>query len=154
MILPKYPVYVPSKGRADRPLTQKCLLKDGVPFYCVVEAAEAAAYAAVCGPEQILVLPFSNRGLTAARNWIKDHAVAAGHHRHWQLDDNLYSARRLYQGKKAYCPMGVALRVTEDFADRYTNIAIAGISYEMWPNQKQLPPFYLNVHVYSCSLML
>jgi hypothetical protein len=155
MQLPTYPIYIPSKGRADRPLTQRCLLKEGVPFYCVVEATEYDAYAAVCGPANVLVLPFSDRGLTAARNWIKAHATAAGHSRHWQLDDNLYSARRLYRGVRAHCPMGVALRVTEDLADRYTNVAIAGITYEMFGiPRKQLPPFFVNVHVYSCSLIL
>ena len=44
-LLPRYPVYVPSKGRHDRCLTAKFLQRDGVPFHFVVEPQEFDAYA-------------------------------------------------------------------------------------------------------------
>lgn len=153
-ILPRYPIYVPSKGRAKNCLTAKFLIQDGVPFHLVVEPQEKEAYAAVFGEERILVLPFSNRGsVIPARNWIKDHATAAGHLRHWQLDDNIRKIYRWYRGKRIPCAAGVALAVVEDFTDRYENIAISGLNYHMFAIDK-VPPFHLNCHVYSCSLIL
>ena len=41
--LPKYPVYVISKGRADNCLTPKFLIQDEVPFFLVVEPQEVDA---------------------------------------------------------------------------------------------------------------
>lgn len=153
--LPRYPIFIPTKGRADRCLTAHFLMKDQVPFQLVVEPQEVEAYAARFGEDRVLVLPFSNQGsVIPARNWIKDHSAAAGHMRHWQLDDNMRMVYRWFRGKLIPCRAGVAFRVTEDFVDRYTNVAIAGLNYEMFATQGKVPPFYLNVHVYSCSLIL
>lgn len=154
--LPRYPIYIPSKGRSDRSLTANFLIKDGVPFYLVIEEQEYDLYAAKFSAEQILVLPFSDQGsVIPARNWIKDHATAAGHKRHWQLDDNMMKTARLYRGKKIACDAGVAFAAAEDFTDRYTNVAVSGLNYTMfaYPVHK-VPPFYLNTRVYSCSLIL
>lgn len=152
-MLPRYPLYVPSKGRAHEPLTIRFLLKDGVPFRVVCEPEEAAAYEALVGAERLLVLPESNQGLIYARNWIKAHASADGYDRHWQLDDNISWILRWYRGKRIPCNAGPALRCVEDFADRYENVAIAGLNYEMFAVGKA-PPFRLNHHVYSCTLTL
>lgn len=158
IVLPRYPVYVPSKGRPDhRCQTARGLIRDGVPFKLVVEPQEADAYAEKFGRERLLVLPFSNLGsVTPARNWIKDHATAAGHERHWQLDDNMIWCYRLWKRKRRRCPYGTALRICEDFTDRYENIAISGLNYDMFvvpESGAAIPPFYHNVHVYSCSLI-
>jgi hypothetical protein len=159
MRLPRYPVYIPSRGRSDECLTARFLEHDGVPFRLVVEPQEHDLYAARFGAERLLVLPEKNTtGLHWARNWIKDHAVAEGHARHWQLDDNCRRIARLYQGRRIPCAAGVALAATEDFVDRYENIAVAGLNYEMFlPSTYDgipTPPFRVNVHVYSCSLIL
>jgi hypothetical protein len=153
MILPRYPIYVPSKGRFDKCLTAKFLVRDKVPFYLAVEPQEANEYAKRFGEDRILVLPFSNVGsVIPARNWIKEHSINAGHLRHWQLDDNINGVVRYYNGKKIPCDSGVAFAATEDFVDRYENIAIAGLNYRFFA--ATVPPFFLNVHVYSCSLIL
>ncbi len=154
--LPKYPIYVPSKGRADCCLTAKFLEKDGVPYKLVVEKQERKDYADRFGEDQILVLPFSNKGsVIPCRNWIKDHAAKAGHLRHWQLDDNIGQIRRMYKRKRIVCEAGIALRCTEQFVDRYENVAIAGLNYAMFAyGADAIPPFYLNIRIYSCSLIL
>jgi hypothetical protein len=152
---PRYPIYIPSKGRAAVCQTPRCLDAEGTPYRLVVEPLEHDAYAAHFGADRLLTLPFANRGLIAARNWIKDHATAAGQVRHWQLDDNIYRAYRKWGHRKISCPFGVALAVCEDFADRYENVAIAGLNYAWHVVAKDNPPpYYLNVHVYSCSLVL
>jgi hypothetical protein len=116
LLMPKYPVYIPSKGRSDHCLVARELIKDKVPFRLVVEPQEKDIYAARFGDEKILVLPENDQGLVYARNWIKKHATAESCARHWQLDDNLYGFYRTTHNK--------------------------------------MPPFYLNHHVYSCTLIL
>lgn len=171
-ILPRYPVYVPSKGRYESGLTIKFLIKDEVPFYIVVEPQEVDEYGKRYGYDRLLVLPWSgddekrrafcternieNGGLIAVRNWIKEHSTAAGYARHWQLDDNIRQIkRRIYGGRRIACNAGVALAVVEDFTDRYENIAIAGLNYQMFlAPGGNVPPFHLNCRVYSCTLIL
>lgn len=156
--LPRYPIYVPSKGRSETCFTADFLRADGVPFYLVIEEQERELYAAKYGEECLLILPFSNMGsVIPARNWIKQHATENGVVRHWQLDDNIKGTRRWYRGKRIACKSGIALAVCEDLTDRYTNVAISGLNYTMFALQggKQPKiPFKRNVHVYSCSLVL
>lgn len=157
MTATKYPIYVPSKGRWESGLTAKMLIKDKVPFRLVIEEQEREHYVNAFGEEHVLVLPFQNRGsVIPSRNWIKQHATEEGHERHWQLDDNIRAMRRRWKdGKRIRCPAGVALKVCEDFTDRYENIAVSGLNYTMFAiDGDKLPPFYLNARVYSCSLVL
>lgn len=155
-VLPRYPVYIPSKGRADCCFTARYLVESGVPFHLVVEPPEADAYAAVFGRERLLVLPFHDLGLGSipARNFIWEHAKASGAERHWILDDNMRAFFRRYRGKRVYCDAGIALHATEDFTDRYENIAIAGLAYSMFvPDNVRHQPLQINCHVYSCMLI-
>jgi hypothetical protein len=153
---PRYPVYIPSKGRWTHCLTAQCLAADGVPFSLVVEPEEEPMYTAVFGADHVLVLPFSHPGsVIPARNWIKAHAIATGAERHWQLDDNIRHFGRRWRTKRWYCAPGVALAAVEDFTDRYENVAISGMNYYMFvPDGRAAPPFVRNCHVYSCCLFL
>lgn len=158
---PRYPIYIPSKGRwrKSQSLTANFLLKDGVDFRLVVEPQDRQVYADRFGDDKLIVLPWDNPpgtpdGLIKARNFIKEHSIAAGHVRHWQLDDNIIEIRRWYKGRRIPCDAGPALRATEDFVDRYENVAVAGLNYQMFCITPTAPPFYLNVHVYSCTLVL
>jgi len=156
--LPRHPVYIPSRGRYEGCVTARLLMKHEVPFFLVVEPQEEEAYFKHLGHDNVLVLPWSNLGkggLIAVRNWIKGHATEAGHARHWQLDDNMRMFHRMFRGKRVPIQPGVALRIVEDFTDRYENIAISGMSYTCFvvPGNP-LPPFYLNTKIYSCSLIL
>jgi hypothetical protein len=160
-LLPKYPIYVISKGRADCGLTANFLVRDKVPFHLVVEPQELEAYAKFYPKECIYTLPFSNLGLGGipARNWCWEHAKAAGHERHWILDDNIRNVRRLFKNQRIICESGPAFKCIEDFTDRYENVAISGMNYSFFvgpaltASGKKFPPFYLNTHVYSCLLI-
>lgn len=155
LVQPRYPIYIPSKGRANHQLTANCLMNDSVPFHVVVEAQDAERYAEVVGEDRVLVLPFANlgQGSIPARNWIKEHAVASGAERHWQIDDNIKHFRRTYRGKRPSCRAGFALRVCEDFTDRYQRVALSGPAYSFFVTQETRQPFAVNVHVYSCTLV-
>jgi len=155
---PRYPVFVPSRGRADlaRRLSSTAgrLMHDGVPFRMVIEPQEVDAYAEVVGEDRLVVLPFRDRGTsTPARNFIRDLAEQEGAARHWQLDDNIKEFRRLYRGRRIICHSGLALRVCEDFTDRYSNVAISGLNYQMFVPDHEPVPFRKNTHVYSCTLV-
>ena len=156
-ILPRYPVYIPSKGRADCCPTARILDANAVPFHLVVEPQEANAYASQFGKERLIVLPFHDLGLGSipSRNFIWEHAKSTGAKRHWTLDDNIRVFLRRYRAERVYCEPGIALRVAEDFTDRYENIGIAGLNYSMFvPNSEKHAPFTVNCHVYSCMLIL
>ena len=150
----KYPIYVISKGRADCCLTANFLIKDKTPFKIVIEPQEKEAYTAKYGEDRLLILPFSNlgKGSIPARNWVWEHSKAAGHQRHWILDDNSRCTRRRFKGKRIPCDSNIALKTCEDFTDRYENIAISGLCYTMFQTP-YLAPFTLNCHVYSCLLI-
>lgn len=161
----RYPVYIPSRGRSAlcrRELTStfaRCR-EDGVPFNVVVVPSEADEYRDALGLDgdsdgvaTVLVLPDDGYVLKDARNWIRAHAEAAGHARHWQLDDNIKEFRRLYRGRRIPCSVDLALGACEDFSDRYTNVAVSGLNYQMFVPAVTPDPFFLNVHVYSCTLI-
>lgn len=152
--LPRFPVYVVSKGRANNGLTARFLARDGVPYRIVVEPQEADAYAAAFGSENVLTLPFSNLGMGSfpARNWIWEHAVESGAEWHWILDDNIGEVRRLYGGERIPCDSGPAFRAVEEFVTRYANVGVAGMNYQMFVTPTA-PPYRTNVHVYSCLLI-
>lgn len=147
----RYPVYIPSKGRAETCLTPRFLERDGVPFRLVVEAPEAGAYAARFGADRVLVLPHVNQGLSASRNFIKAHARATGAERHWQIDDNIRSLRSWQDGHKRRCPSPPVFEHIEDFVDRWSNVAIAGLRH--LANSNLSRPYSLNLQVYSCVLV-
>lgn len=151
---PKYPVYIPSKGRWESRLTMKALERINVPYHVVIEKEEYEKYSAVIDPAKILVLPFSNQGLIASRCWIMEHSIERGYARHWQIDDNIREFYRLNKNIKYRVDSGTIFRASEDFVDRYENVAYAGFQYEMFvPRKKASPPFILNTRIYSCTLV-
>lgn len=151
---PRYPVYVISKGRWKTPMTARFLKRDGVDFRVVVEPQEAEEYGRAVGAERVLVLPFSNlgQGSIPARNWCWEHAREAGAERHWILDDNIGMIRRLYYGKRIPCDSGPAFASIEDFVERYENVAVGGMNYQMF-GVPGIAPYHVNCHVYSALLI-
>mgnify|MGYP000909223654 CR=1 FL=1 len=151
---PRYPIYIPSKGRWESRLTVKALEKIGVPYRVVIEREEYDNYAAVIDPAKILVLPFSNRGLVASRCWIMEHSIAEGAARHWQIDDNVRGFYRLHKNLKRPVTSGTIFAAAEDFTDRFENVAYSGMQYDMFaPETSKHPPFILNTRIYSITLV-
>lgn len=140
-----------------------------VPYRIVVEAQEFDAYAAVIDRAKILVLdpqyqrdydPFDDlgdskpKGSGPARNFVWDHAQAAGAERHWIVDDNIRYFYRLARNLKASVGDGTIFACMEDFCDRYVNVAMAGPNYRFFAKGRQpIPPFILNTRIYSCILI-
>lgn len=74
--LPRYPMYVPTKGRYDRCLTATMFRKDRVPYRLVIQPQEEDHYRVAVPDAEILVLPAGDWNLMSTRNWIRDHAEA------------------------------------------------------------------------------
>jgi hypothetical protein len=151
---PRYPIFIPTKGRWETPYTIRAFTKIGVPFKAVVEPQQFDNYAAVIGAENILVLPHSDKGLVVTRNWIWDYAQDLGVARFWTFDDNIRDFFRLTNNIKYRVTSGTFLCVIEDFVERYENVPIAGMNYEMFVQRKvKHPPLILNTRVYSNMLI-
>lgn len=153
---PSYPIYIVSKGRWESRLTSKALEKASIPYRIVIEPQEFEQYSSVIAPEKILCLPFSNlgQGSIPARNWIWEHSISEGHERHWILDDNIRDFYRLNQNLKVRIADGTIFKASEDFINRYKNVALSGFQYEKFaPRKSKRPPFLLNTRIYSCILI-
>lgn len=128
----------------------------GVPFKVVVEPQEAGEYSrALGGDSRLLVLPHRDKGLVATRNWIWDHAAGMGVRRFWTFDDNFTYFSRFHRNSRIPVGDGKFLEVMEDFVDRYVNIVIAGMQYDMFcPNREcWYKPVDFNTRVYSNMLI-
>jgi len=153
--LPKYPIYIISKGRWDSNYTSKSLEKLKVPYHIVVEPDEYSKYASVMDKTKILVLPFNNlgQGGIPARNWVLEHSISTGAKRHWILDDNINGFGLQKGGRRINTSSnGNFFSICENFVDRYQNIAMAGIRYRFHHNYVK-SPYYLNTRIYSCILV-
>lgn len=152
----RYPIFIPSRDRFHKRYaeTARVLDEGDVPFRLVVVPSQEADYAERYGAARLLVLPSDDMVLKDSRNWIRAKAEEEGHARHWQLDDNIKEFRKLVRGgRRIPCNAALALGACEEFSDRYENVAISGLNYQMFVPENTAVPFYLNVHVYSCTLV-
>jgi hypothetical protein len=150
---PKYPVYVPSKGRSDKCLTADWLIRDGIPFRLVVEPQDRGKYAARYGPDLLLTLDVDDPGAVVyARNWIKKHAEEEGSFRHWMLDDNIKAIKMQKGAKRVDVDSRLALSSIEEFVDRYENVGAASMRHTTFAWDAKVP-FFLNQMVYCAMLV-
>jgi len=166
---PQFPIYIPSKGRADSRITMSHLDAMGVDYRVIVEHQEFDEYAAVIDRSKLLVLdpayqrdfdpcmdlmPGQSTGSGPARNFAWDHAAAAGAEFHWVVDDNIKGFFRLNHNLKVPVSDGTVFRCMEDFILRYRNVAMAGPNYFMFASRKsKMPPLVFNTRIYSCNLI-
>tara|TARA_R100001443_G_scaffold102651_1_gene110888 strand:- start:272 stop:1411 length:1140 start_codon:yes stop_codon:yes gene_type:complete len=154
---PKYPIYIPTKGRFETRKTVKALQQMNVSFYVVIEPQEYNLYKSILPESQIVVLPYSKPNdhsqLVNTRNFIKNHSIEKGYSRHWQIDDNVKAFYRTTNNTRHKVKDGVIFRIVEDFVDRYTNIGMAGLNYMNYAIPDGRPPYILNSRVYSISLV-
>lgn len=148
---PEFPIFVPTKGRYDSLLTIKAFELIRVPYMAVIEKQEYPNYSKVIDKSKILVLPHQNKGLTVTRNWIWDYAEKELKTDYfWTFDDNIRSFYRLHKNIKYRLDSGNFLYAIEQFSQRYSNLYISGMAYEMFaPRKRKHPPFIMNTRIYS-----
>lgn len=154
---PRNPVFIPSKGRHEQPMTARALERMGVPFRVVVEPQEADAYRKAVGKDRVVVLPFANLGLGSipARNFIWDLADDEGTPWHWIIDDNVSAFYRMALNRRIRVDSGTIFYCCEDFVERYENVGMAGLNNVCWvPDRRpNIPPFILNTRIYSMTMI-
>jgi len=170
---PRFPLYVPSKGRSQYMITSKALTRQGVPHFLVVEPQQMKEYQEAVERlglmATVLELDMSYKeryelcddlGLTRstgpgpARNFIWDHSIAHGAAWHWVMDDNITEFYLLQRNIKVRIFSPVFWRMVEDFVLRYENVAMAGPQYEMFaPRKAKMNPIEINTRIYSCNLI-
>ncbi len=155
----RYPIYVISKGRWEKPYTANSLKKMGMDFSLVVEPSEYSKYAEKIDEKYLLKTPenFSerNQGSIPVRNWVWGHSIEKGFERHWILDDNINGFERLNRNQRGRVHCDGIFRAAEDFVDRFTNVAFAGFEYRQFGGgaRRKKPPFKVNYRVYSTTLV-
>lgn len=168
-MLPRFPIYIVSKGRWKRRPTANFLEEMNCPFYMVIEQQEYSEYAKYVDPSKLLILPqkyldeydtFWKRaednktGPGPARNFAWDHSLENGFEWHWVMDDNMESLERFNNNLKIKCITPTPFYVMEDFVLRFTNVALAGPNYSIFmPSHEYRPPIKLNTRIYSCLLI-
>jgi hypothetical protein len=146
-----YPVYVPSKGRADKRITTKFLEDAKISFYVVVEPQDAAKYLENYLPEQVLVMKENDQGIAYARNFCKEHSQFNGDKYHWQIDDNIHNLGYRSNGKNRKASAEYIMGTAEAFLNRFTNVGGASLSHTMFAFAKK-NSLDINKQVYSCAL--
>ena len=166
---PRWPIYVVSKGRWESRMTVKSFEAMRVPYKVIVERQELELYAAVVPRDKLIELdtefqrtydaccalqPGESKGSGPARNMAWHLAKQAGAEWHWVVDDNIDGFYVYNHNQKVLAGDGLMFRCMEDFAARWSNVAMAGPHYEMFVLRKaKRPPFILNSRVYSCNLI-
>jgi len=71
------------------------------------------------------------------------------------MDDNIFEFWRFHQNKRYRIERGSAcFRATEDFVDRFENVALAGLQYKFFcVDDYPYPPYILNTRIMSCFLI-
>ena len=172
-IYPQFPLYIPSKGRAEYMITSKALTLMNVQHYVVVEPHQVKDYQNAVREMKLTatILPLDmtykekyelcdEHGLTKstgpgpARNFAWEHSIKNGFTHHWVMDDNISSFRRLNRNQRIKVESAAFWRAMEDFCLRYKNIAMAGPNYMFFaPARSKLPPFVTNTRIYSCNFI-
>ena len=170
---PRHPVYIPTKGRHQFMITSRVLTGLGVPHFLVVEPQQVDDYRAAVARFNLaatvleLDLDFKSRyetcddlgatkstGPGPARNFAWEHSKAAGNEMHWVIDDNIERFFRLNNNLKVPVGDGTIFFAMEEFANRYSNLAMCGPNYFAFASRKtKMQPFCINTRIYSCNLI-
>jgi hypothetical protein len=161
-VIPKYPIFVISKGRYERRLTADALHDMKCPFYLVIEDCEKELYKSTEKYEtNYLIMPPEmdnlGKGSIPVRNFIWDKAFSDNgpNSRHWCLDDNMDGFYRFYKNQRVKCESPVCFRQCEIMTDMYDNVYISGLQYKSFVPEisQDKKNIILNTRVYSCILL-
>lgn len=167
--MPRWPVYIPTKGRSDIALTPGLLDRLKVPYTLIVEEPEHDAYRAAFPHARLLILdpafqdaydPMDGRGRELplgsgpARNLAWEDSIQQGADWHWIVDDNIQFFDRFHENRKVRFGDGSIFWLMEEFTMRWRNVSMAGPNYHMFviPRSKR-PPFQVGTRIYSCNLI-
>jgi hypothetical protein len=125
----KYPIYIPSKGRADSQKTVRLLEKNGINnYYVVVEHKEYHAYCDTVEKSHVLRMKGDNYGTSsAARNFAIEHSKKSGFAKHWQMDDDISTVYEHDKGKRLTTTLPEIFATMEKETDKLPLVGIVGM---------------------------
>lgn len=166
---PRYPIFIPSKSRAEIATTPRFLDSIGVPYRLIIEDEQYKSYKKYFSTHKLIVLDSEYqknydtfdelgeilpKGPGPARNFAWDLSIKEKHDWHWVMDDNISLFARFHKNQRVPVGDGTSFYAMEDFVLRYENIGMAGPDYWMFtPSRAKLPPYLLNTRIYSCNLI-
>jgi hypothetical protein len=160
-ILPKYPIYVITKGRWEKTLTIDTLEEMGIDFNICVEPDEYDNY--ISNPKvdknKVIKLPenFSERkqGGIPVRNFVWQHSIDNGHKKHWIIDDNIDGFYRWNENVQKKVKDGVVFRIMEDYSDMWENLGLTSCQYVSFVPavDRGRGAVIRNTRTYSCILI-
>ena len=167
----RYPIYVISKGRAQKCYTSRFLTQMEVKHFVVCEPSEYQEYKQYVENQYATLLqldmsykdvydtcdnmgPEFPKGSGPARNFVWDDSIKRGAKWHWIMDDNATEGFHwFWHNVKVKCRTGALLAACEDFVDRYENIGQFGLNYKMFVTMDSYhAPYTMNTRIYSCIL--
>jgi len=150
----RWPIYVPSRGRAGRVKVTKKFDQSALPYAVVIEPKEWGAYAEHYPDEHLLVLDRADAGIAYSRNFIRDHAEQTGHEYHWQFDDNVHAFLSRARGKRDVVSARNALSFIEHAVEQFSNIGAASFAHWAFAFSYDSGPIVaLNNQVYCAELL-
>jgi hypothetical protein len=153
---PQYPIFIPSKGRAQYASAASAIngsstIVPAIPFTMVVEPQEEKSYRLNHPLADILVLPKSDQGITYVRQFILEYARSKGFLKYWQIDDNISGWMVKLNGiLQQVNPLYVLAQIEKATKDN-PNIALAGTDYQQFAALNTQKHSF-NTRVYCCAL--
>ncbi len=127
-----FPVYIPSKGRADTCSTARLLIDSGIRPMLVVEPQDQERYRELFTNSDILVLPCNDNGLPLARNFILDHARSIDCDWFWMIDDDVTWFSEVQGNKCVKSEASQVLWMASDLIQRSSSVAQASLEYQQF----------------------
>lgn len=142
-------IYIPSKGRAGKAKTIEALMQEGTAFIAVVEPQDMNLYLEAYPSIRLLVLPANNKGISYARNFCLQEALANNQSHFWMLDDDLNGVGSVVAGKIKKGSYGYVLGQAALLLNEFDNLVVGGLEYQQyaWAAKK---PFAFNSYCDTC----
>lgn len=128
-----FPIYIPSKGRADLVKGAITMLNDSrILFTLVVDPQELGLYRPRA--EKIIITDKNGAGLCYAREFIRRYSISRGETWHWQINDDIcrFSLREPGMKMVEIPPINIIHEI-ENKVSKYSNIGLAGTEENVWP---------------------
>ena len=148
----RYPIYIPSKGRASRDITAKALRESNLDYTIVVEPQDYESYLQTFPKEQLFCMDKDDQGQSYVRNVCREHSISIGAKYHWQFDDNIHNFALRENGKTKKCLASRCILPMEDVVDEYSNIGIVGLCHTAFAFAK-IRDYDLNKQIYTGFLV-
>jgi hypothetical protein len=131
-----WPIFIPSKSRAETQRTGRLLAESGLAFEFVVEPQEAEHYAS---KGRVMRLEENDRGLVYSRNSILTHCREAGIKWFWMLDDDISGFYRSNGKKNSRATAKAALIEAQMILSGIPNLGQAALEYQQYAWSSKSP---------------